>query len=291
MRLHDPSLRFSSNSLDAEFPLNLFSKDDKAILPNGLPLGSVILLRNLKIQEYMKKPQGVGYPDTVHWYALKPGQVSIYSKQNSSPLGKEAKKHMADLAAWYHDGKQAGKKGTSSVDPNISDLPGKGRKLIYMKDVKERIYFDCVVKLVRTWCHDGLGSNNPQIYVTDYTSHPSFLTAHDSYIGYTEEELQEREKSSGSRLGGHVFPITLFADFAGERETFERLENKYVVIRNIRPKLNSGRDKEGNLLPGALEGNLDIGGKNQIRDEKSIVRLLREIKMKTDPELFKDIDE
>lgn len=92
-------------------------------------------------------------------------------------------------------------------------------------------------------------------------------------------------------MGGRVFPITLFADFAGERETFERLENKYVVIRNIRPKLNSGRDKEGNLLPGALEGNLDIGGKNQIRDEKSIVRLLREIKIKTDPELFKDIDE
>lgn len=287
--------------MDTVFSSNLFGDPRvERCLPNLL-VGSVLVLTNLKTTLYQENPQGVGYKDSLKWYALKPHSIPIACKPGSPKLGPEAEKHIRWLSEWYNGKKDQPRSG--NINQGIvgtEESKVKGRRLELLKDIKPNIFFDCVVKVVRVFFVEGNTNITPQIYVTDFTSNPLFLTHHDTFIGYTEDEISQiqsekgRKNPASTRLGGSVFLITLYGSLAEAAEAFNGMENKYILLRNVRPKLNAGHDRDGNQLPGTLEGNWDILGRTQQIEREpseSVSRFVSLVTRKSDPVAFQKIDE
>ncbi|PWN51691.1 hypothetical protein IE53DRAFT_385943 [Violaceomyces palustris] len=216
--------------------INLFTAVEEQ-LPYPVAVGQVVLLRKINIQTFVGKEQGVGKRDSHVQWAIYNEDPALFRKSESlRGVSLNENNHMRDLAAWYAE--------ISEGDKEIAPRPT--RSTLLLSEISENLFFDCVVEVVKVFAH----SFSPDVYVTDYTSHPLFYRGNDQHL-HLEGNLRYPDEGDG---GGSVFQIGLWASHA---ELAEALRVGDIIrLQNVRAKMNP----LGKLV-GGLGSNSDSGCK------------------------------
>ena len=143
----------TDESLDgsATFVVQCFNKTE-AYVPNIRP-GQVILLRYLRVGEWQKEKRGTGYKDSLQWVAYDPEEGEHFvsdptaqrQRDKHFPFVQPTPEEIArfiELSDWWREKSEGGSDALESIV-----TPKPGREIIELKDVKEKVFFDCIVEV------------------------------------------------------------------------------------------------------------------------------------------------
>lgn len=219
----------------------LFAQQSERI-PQPIAPGHILAVRNINVQMFSGKPQGVGKSAGAwSWATYDPVSGDVRASENF-PLASHAPPecsademdHFRDMANWFSE--------LQGVDANA--VTRSSRPTLLLKDLAENVFFDTVVEVLKVYTH----TLAPDLYVTDYTNHTLFFRGNDKYLR-TESTIPYPDDTDG---WGHVFQISLWDSHATIAEGLQT--GDIIRIQNVRPKLNPR-----GLLTGGLGSSTDSG--------------------------------
>ncbi|PWN39804.1 hypothetical protein IE81DRAFT_349850 [Ceraceosorus guamensis] len=221
---------------DASLPsdsltINMFA-DSSADLPHPAPIGSVLLLRSIKMQALA----GVKYKDRGDWALLHPSAGLVTSRTLIKAITPSEQEAMQSLAAWHLDAPLA----TASK-----------RRQIQLCDLQKGTFCDVVVEVVKVFIPRSETMQPPEVYVTDYTCSAMLLRANNFKLGDMTPEEVERDRERGKEGGGYVCAVSLFD--AQTLAAQSLCGGDVVRMANLKPK-----EQPGGMLSGVLGGRRTI---------------------------------
>ncbi|SPO43288.1 uncharacterized protein PSANT_00972 [Moesziomyces antarcticus] len=219
----------------------LFAQQTERI-PQPIAPGHILAVRNINVQMFSGKPQGVGKSAGAwSWATYDPVSGDVRASENF-PLAShtppecsaDEMDHFRDMANWFSE--------LQGVDANV--VTRSARPTLLLKDLAENVFFDTVVEVLKVYTH----TLAPDLYVTDYTKHTLFFRGNDKYLR-TESTIPYPDDTDG---WGHVFQISLWDSHATIAEGLQT--GDVIRIQNVRPKLNPR-----GLLTGGLGSSTDSG--------------------------------
>ncbi|GAC71242.1 hypothetical protein PANT_2c00018 [Moesziomyces antarcticus T-34] len=219
----------------------LFAQQTERI-PQPIAPGHILAVRNINVQMFSGKPQGVGKSAGAwSWATYDPVSGDVRASENF-PLAShtppecsaDEMDHFRDMANWFSE--------LQGVDANV--VTRSSRPTLLLKDLAENVFFDTVVEVLKVYTH----TLAPDLYVTDYTNHTLFFRGNDKYLR-TESTIPYPDDTDG---WGHVFQISLWDSHATIAEGLQT--GDIIRIQNVRPKLNPR-----GLLTGGLGSSTDSG--------------------------------
>ncbi|SNX84801.1 uncharacterized protein MEPE_03510 [Melanopsichium pennsylvanicum] len=230
-----------AKELAQSMTIMLFAQQNERI-PHTIKPGHIFAVRNVQIQMFSNKPQGVGKSAAPwSWATYDPvsGDVGASSNfplasQTPPECSAEEMEHFRDMANWFSE--------LQGVDANI--MTRSSRPTLLLKDVAENVFFDTVVEVLKVYTH----TLAPDLYVSDYTNHALFWRGNDKYLRL-DSNVPYPDDADG---WGHVFQISLWDSHATIAEGLQT--GDIIRIQNVRPKLNPR-----GLLTGGLGSSTDSG--------------------------------
>ena len=219
----------TKDTLAVQVPFNLFARTAEG-LPRCKP-SSILLLQGVMLREFNGAPQGTGRSGDFEWAAMDTTSVDEATAFTSSQcclLADAERKEMRRLCDLVRRSQRGLGPAVPARRPN--------RPLITLSAVEADVFFDTTVEILKVWDR----SRPPEIYVTDYTSHPLFYGANDVHLGaLSREELQDQQEESNDEGNGRVLSISLWDD---QEEAVQLVRVGMVVrLENVRAKLQPNR--------------------------------------------------
>ncbi|CEH15228.1 PROTECTION OF TELOMERES PROTEIN 1 [Ceraceosorus bombacis] len=221
---------------DASLPsdsltINMFA-DSSADLPHPAPIGSVLLLRSIKMQALA----GVKYKDRGDWALLHPSAGLVTSRALIKAISPSEQEAMRSLAAWHLDA------------PLATTATASKRRQIQLCDLQKGTFCDVVVEVVKVFIPRSETMQPPEVYVTDYTCSAKLLRANNFKLGDMTPEEVERDRDRGNKEGGgYVCAVSLFDAQTLAAQTL--CGGDVVRMANLKPK-----EQPGGMLSGVLGG-------------------------------------
>lgn len=226
----------------------------------------------MKVRAFQGRGQGVGYSGKFDWAVFDPFSGSMRQSVMHLSISDAEAAYMKEVGKWYvsETGMTSGAVGRSEVGgPSREGLDHVvGRATLTLDQIGENQFFDCVAEVVKVFEH----SSPPDLYVTDYTSHPLFYARNNAHLGIGDEELARLREERGDHGGGQVFQISLW-DEQAEAALYLSV-GKFVHLRNVRAKRNPNGMLCG-TMHGERDGMLPRCNVTKIRpDDESLTGLL-----------------
>lgn len=168
--------------------VNIF-KIEMRELPSPAPTGSVLLLRSILNQSLT----AVHYKQNQDWALLDiKTRIVRQSPTLKAAISSEEEEAMYDLL------ERAEASSLAAEGP-------KGRPTVTLSKLEVRVYCDIVAEVLKVFVPTASSGHPPQLFVTDYTSHPLLPRQNDIKLGlYTADEVDAacaQEAGGGSVLG------------------------------------------------------------------------------------------
>ncbi|CAA7271520.1 unnamed protein product [Cyclocybe aegerita] len=242
------------------FKINCFAKRYEAWLPHPAP-GDVLILQNVKIDDYNSHYVGVGYGNKLRWAAFSPSKGTVHhGPKNSAPkeeglaeggfgvnfspfLRPQADEitYCVKVSDWWGEvQKQKYASDDVAVMPDVAHTAHKtnlSRKRIHrlISDAGPHVppdgYFDCTIEVLKGNPTNTQSALTYTLYVTDYTRN--------------EEMRGVQSNWCPSSLSDYVLQLEMW-DAAAVRAQKMR-PGQYYYIENARMRINTAGYPEGKV--------------------------------------------
>ncbi|KAE8216840.1 hypothetical protein CF327_g37 [Tilletia walkeri] len=226
--------------------VNIFAKTSDA-LPAHVAEGMVILFRQVRISYFNGKLVGTVFKDKLSWCTQSlEGQ---YKQLPGVIVHRQERDHLSELSKWYKEtylGQQG--EGTSAAGAEAESIAAtitqNLRRTITLDQLQDNSFCHCVAEVVRVFAT----SDRPEIYITDWTTHPQLQAVNNKDIGWTQEDIERLAEHRGDNGGGSVLKITLWDEQVNAALALQ--PGHFVHLRNMRCK-RSAQD----MFEGSMGGN------------------------------------
>lgn len=169
--------------------INIFKRELREI-PSPAPLGSILLLRSIVNQSLT----AVQYKQNRDWALLDASTQMV--RQSPTMMVALCREEEEAMHTFFQQAQAA----------SLADDKPRGRPTVTLSKLEVRVYCDVVAEVLKVFVPTSNTGHPPQLFVTDYTSHPLLPRANDVKLGvYTAEEVDEacavQGQGDGSVLG------------------------------------------------------------------------------------------
>ncbi|CAD6912010.1 unnamed protein product [Tilletia controversa] len=223
--------------------INLFAKSSDQ-LPAHISEGMVILLRQVRMGHFNGKLTGTVFKEKMNWCTHAPdGQ---YKQVAGLIVHRQERDHLTELSKWYAEtylgqqgeGTSAGGAATEGIAATVNQNL---RRTITLDQLQEDSFYHCVAEVVRVFA----SSERPEIYITDWTTHPQLQAINNKDIGWNEDDIERLAEQRGDNGGGSVLKITLWDEQVNAALALQ--PGHFVHLRNLRCKRSALEMLEGSM--------------------------------------------
>ncbi|WFD32086.1 hypothetical protein MSPP1_003128 [Malassezia sp. CBS 17886] len=225
----------SDGSPGAPCPLtiNMFAAHP-AELPGSTERGEGILVRGVRIGEFQGRAQGVTNAYTrTQWAVWNPRTDAWwYAPQLAADDVSDAERRaLRHVVRWVSQDGSSDELRPAGLHASLLP-PAAGPRLSTLDQITAHTFFDAAVEIVKVFAR----SMPPDLYVTDYTSHPLFFPGNDRHL----------DMHAPAGRSGHVFQVGLWDNHAPL--ALQLRPGHLIRLENVRVKVNP----RTGLLTGAL---------------------------------------
>ncbi|KZO96615.1 hypothetical protein CALVIDRAFT_598183 [Calocera viscosa TUFC12733] len=216
-----------------EFSINFFREKEEA-LPTA-KLEEAMLVKQLKTVRLNEEVAGVGYKDNFLWAAYEPA----HGREYTSPfmglkMDRAELRYCHELVDWWRDKRGAADPGGHAGEASFSQVSRWRRPLVDLKDMKDSVFCDCLVQVVKIW----QDSRTTDLYVTDYTENPGFGDPNQHNIVMPGKQALPLPNS-------FVCKITLWDEVNSRAGVVQPLQ--FYKLKNVRVRWGRGGNLEGSM--------------------------------------------